>query len=90
MAVRRTILVSGRVQGVGFRASCFREARRLGVVGWVRNLPNRSVEVIAEGELEQVEALIAWCKVGPSFSKVESVHVDEEHPQGERSFEIKL
>ncbi|NNE95548.1 MAG: acylphosphatase [Acidimicrobiales bacterium] len=90
MAVRRTILVSGRVQGVGFRASCFREARRLGVVGWVRNLPNRSVEVIAEGELEQVEALIAWCKVGPSFSKVESVQVDEEHPQGERSFEIKL
>ena len=73
---------------MGFRASCYREARKLGVVGSVRNLPDGSVEVIAEGESGAVEALVEWCRVGPSFSRVHFVRVEDENPQGERGFEI--
>ena len=80
--------VSGRVQGVGFRASSAREAKTLGVVGSVRNLPDGSVDVVAEGEESAVDALIAWCHAGPAFANVHGVECLPEAPQGDTSFRV--
>jgi acylphosphatase len=68
--------VRGLVQGVGFRAATQREASRLGLVGWVRNLPDGRVELEAEGLDARVGELIAWCSRGPAGADVE--HVDSE------------
>lgn len=70
-------IVSGRVQGVSYRASTASEARRLAVVGWVRNLPDGSVELEAEGPDDKISALIAWCEKGPPSSRVSGVAVDD-------------
>ncbi len=67
------LLVEGLVQGVAFRAYTTEEARRLGVQGWVRNLPDGRVEVLAEGERAAVEALAAWCRRGPPAARVADV-----------------
>ena len=73
IAVR--LIVSGKVQGVFFRAETQRAARGCGVTGWVRNLPDGTVEAWAEGERGQVEALVQWCRQGPPRSRVEGVEV---------------
>ena len=71
---RVRVVVRGRVQGVAFRAATLDEARRLGVrSGWVKNLPDRSVEVLAEGERAAVETLLSWCRHGPPAARVEDV-----------------
>lgn len=70
-------IVSGRVQGVSYRASTVDEARRLGLVGWVRNKHDGTVELEAEGPPEKVEALLAWCKSGPPAARVDRVAVEE-------------
>jgi acylphosphatase len=75
VSVRARIAISGRVQGVGFRWSAQTEARRLGLLGWVRNLSNGTVEVLAEGTRMMVEALVEWCKTGPSLGRVTAVDV---------------
>jgi acylphosphatase len=62
------------VQGVGFRYSTVREARRLGLSGYVRNLPDGSVEVVAEGEEQVLERLAAWLRRGPPGAHVRQVH----------------
>ena len=67
--------VRGRVQGVFFRAATQREARRLGLTGWVRNRPDGSVELLAEGEEEGLKELVSWAHRGPSASHVERVDV---------------
>ncbi|MGC0788197.1 acylphosphatase [Pantoea agglomerans] len=73
--------VHGRVQGVGFRYSTQAEARTLGVLGYARNLDDGSVEVLAWGEAEQVDALIAWLKAGgPRSARVEKVLVEPYQP----------
>lgn len=69
------LLISGRVQGVFFRACTRDEARRLGVKGWVRNLPDGRVEVLAQGNLEQLKALEAFCRKGPPHARVHNVEV---------------
>ncbi len=69
--------VRGRVQGVAYRASTRFEARRLGLVGWVRNLPDGSVELEAQGPAEVVEQMLTWCRQGPSLAQVTSVDVTE-------------
>ena len=69
------LAVRGRVQGVFFRASSQREARRLGLTGWVKNRADGSVEVVAEGEEEELKELIAWAHRGPSAGRVERVDV---------------
>jgi len=74
--------VTGRVQGVSYRASTASEARRLGVVGWVRNCADGSVELEAEGPDEQVAALLAWCEQGPPSARVARVAVEELGPTG--------
>jgi acylphosphatase len=66
-------MVRGRVQGVYYRASALREARRLGLTGWVANRPDGSVELVAEGEEDQVKDLLAWSQHGPSTARVEKV-----------------
>jgi acylphosphatase len=82
--------VQGRVQGVFFRASTREQARLLNVTGWVRNLANGNVEVLAEGERELVQNLAAWCQKGPPGAVVANVHVKEEIYTGEwDSFHIR-
>ena len=69
------VVVSGRVQGVAFRAYTVDEARALGVHGWVRNLPDGRVEAEAEGERSSLEGLVAFCRRGPPAARVEGVEV---------------
>jgi acylphosphatase len=69
------VYVRGRVQGVFFRASSQREAKRLGLTGWVKNRNDGSVEMLAEGEEEELKELIAWAHHGPTSCRVERVEV---------------
>ena len=73
MAKQVHCVVRGRVQGVFFRASAQREAKRLGLTGWVRNLADGSVEIVVEGEDEQVRELLQWAQHGPSAARVDRV-----------------
>jgi acylphosphatase len=87
--IRRRILISGMVQGVSFRAYTRATARQTGVCGWVRNLRDGRVEAVIEGEADQVNAVVAWCRKGTSFSRVEDIEVREEIPTGEfKDFDI--
>ncbi|MFH0774469.1 MAG: acylphosphatase [bacterium] len=84
------ILVSGRVQGVFFRAHTKDGAISLGLVGWVKNLRDGRVEVYCEGEREKVEKLIEWCKKGPSSAIVRDVELKYGEPIHQlEGFEIK-
>lgn len=76
MAMKQAhLVVRGRVQGVFFRASTHREARRLGLTGWVKNRSDGGVEVLAEGEEAALRQLCAWAERGPSAARVEDVQV---------------
>lgn len=88
MNTQARIIVTGRVQGVGYRASCAREATRLGLAGSVRNQVDGSVEIVAEGDEAAVAALTEWCRVGPTFARVQSIEVLSETPTGETTFRI--
>jgi acylphosphatase len=76
----RRIVVRGRVQGVGYRASLRAEALRLGLTGWVRNREDGTVEALAVGPAPDVEALIGWARTGPRFARVTGVDVHEVPP----------
>jgi acylphosphatase len=69
--------VSGRVQGVWFRASAQQEATRLGITGWAKNLPDGRVEVVACGDQDKLVILHEWLKHGPLLAKVEKVTQEE-------------
>jgi acylphosphatase len=86
--VRRRVVVHGSVQGVFFRDSCRREARSLGLAGWVTNRRDGAVEAVFEGEPEAVAALVEWCRHGPRGAEVESVDDSPEEPEGLSRFEI--
>jgi acylphosphatase len=86
--IGRRAVVSGRVQGVGFRWSCAREAERLGVAGSVRNLPDGRVEVHAEGDEAAVAALLTWLHRGPTFARVTGVEVADADPTGATTFAV--
>lgn len=88
-AVRRRVVVSGRVQGVWFRESCRKQAGAHQVRGWVANRFDGRVEAVFEGEREAVEAVVSWCRRGPPAAVVTSVEVGEEEPQGERGFTVR-
>ena len=83
---RKRVVVHGFVQGVGFRFAVERAARSRGVAGWVRNQPDGTVEAVFEGEPEQVDALVAWCRRGPAGSRVDDVRAELEAPSGESGF----
>ena len=87
---RAHVYISGRVQGVFFRAYTKEEADRLGLKGWVRNLPDGRVEAVFEGDEEAVEAMIKWCHNGSPQAKVAEVEVLEEPYKGEfKDFRIR-
>ncbi len=85
-------VVRGRVQGVSFRYYTQRQAAALGLVGYVRNLPGGdAVEVVAEGEKESVEEMLAWLRHGPRGARVEDVDLEWLHPAGEyRDFGVRF
>jgi len=87
--IRRRVVVSGRVQGVGFRAACRRAAQDAGVTGWVRNLAEGRVEAEFEGAAADVGVMLAWCDDGPTYAQVELVEVFEVAPQGEVGFRVR-
>jgi acylphosphatase len=77
MGKRRVkIIVKGLVQGVYFRATTRQQARQLNVTGWVKNRWDGSVEILAEGNKEKLDRLIAWCHKGPSGASIEGVKVE--------------
>ncbi|MDR1579985.1 MAG: acylphosphatase [Synergistaceae bacterium] len=88
--MRRRVVVSGRVQGVGFRWNARSRAAELGLTGWVRNLPDRRVEIYFQGENGAVEEMEDWCRLGPQFSRVSGFSVTDEAPlEYEEGFEIR-
>jgi acylphosphatase len=82
-------LVSGRVQGVGFRYSCYHEACRLGISGWVRNTRDGDVEVWAEGNRGKLERFLEWLRRGPPGARVDSVQTGAAAPAGYKGFAIE-
>ena len=88
-AVRRRVRVTGRVQNVTYRDSTRQEAERLGVVGWVRNLPDGDVEAELEGPEPVVDDLLRWMHDGPLLARVETVQVDVVPPAGEAGFRVR-
>lgn len=76
------------MQGVWFRDTCQREALRLGVSGWVRNLPDGRVEAVFEGEPPVVDAMVEWTHQGPPRAVVRAVAVVDEPPQGVHAFDV--
>jgi acylphosphatase len=86
MTVRRRVLVSGRVQGVGFRYAVVERARTRGVRGWVRNLASGRVEAVFEGDPQAVEGMVDFCRRGPLGAEVDDVSVSSEEPRGESGF----
>lgn len=88
--IRTHITIEGRVQGVGYRANTRRMATQLGLKGWVRNLRDGRVEIIAEGEEEMIDRLIQWCYRGPTSAYVSKVIIEKTEPTGEfNRFQIK-
>jgi acylphosphatase len=87
--MRRRVIVHGRVQGVFFRDTTRREAEMRAVAGWVRNLPDGTVEAVFEGDAEAIEAMVAFCRRGPRNSHVERVEVSDEQPEGLSGFQIR-
>jgi acylphosphatase len=83
------VVVCGLVQGVFFRDSTRRQARRHGVAGWVSNRADGAVEAVFEGEADAVERLVAFSREGPRGAQVESVEVTEEEPEGLSGFGVR-
>jgi acylphosphatase len=87
---RAHVYISGRVQGVFFRASTKERALELGLKGWVKNLRDGRVEALFEGEKEKVRDMVDWCREGPSYASVANVDVRWEEYKGEfESFTVR-
>jgi acylphosphatase len=88
--VRARVFVTGRVQGVNFRAATRDTARQANLLGWVRNLDDGRVEALFEGSRASVHRLVSWCHSGPPSARVEHVDVQWEEPTGtEDGFSIR-
>lgn len=87
--VRVRVFVEGWVQGVSFRYNTVHEATRLGVAGWVRNLPDGRVEAVYEGPRDVVEELLAWTRRGPQWAHVTGMNIHDEEPTGENGFTVR-
>lgn len=85
--MRARVVVSGAVQGVGFRWTASRQAREHGVAGWIRNNDDGTVEAVFEGVPAAVDHMIAWCRKGPRSASVAGVGVQWEPPEGLTAFE---
>lgn len=84
-----SIIITGRVQGVGFRYHTQRTAQALGLKGWVRNRPDGAVEVWAEGEESALEGLLDWLRHGPPTARVSACQVCDAAPDGISDFVIR-
>lgn len=80
MKSRAHVIISGRVQGVWFRANTKDKADQLGLTGWVRNTPEGKVEAVFEGEEKLVQEMLNWCHQGPPLAKVENVEIIKQRP----------
>ncbi|HKL29506.1 MAG TPA: acylphosphatase [Natrialbaceae archaeon] len=87
--VRAHVFVSGRVQGVFYRATTRDTARDRDVDGWVQNLDDGRVEAVFEGSEPRVEEMVDWCHEGSPSARVEGVEVEYEDPQGQDGFHIR-
>ena len=86
MSLKRVeLLISGMVQGVGFRYYTYQRAQRLHLTGWVRNLPDGRVQVLAEGERGILEELISELKTGPNFAVIQDIDMTWSEPTGQYS-----
>jgi len=84
------LIISGKVQGVWFRASTKQKAEQLGIAGWVKNTDNGRVEALIEGDEKQIQDMIKWCHQGPPLSRVKKVEVKNiDSTNGFNGFEIK-
>jgi len=83
------VYVSGRVQGVYYRATTRDTARETGVDGWVRNLDDGRVEAVFEGSEEAVQEMVAWCEMGSEAADVDGVDATDEEPEGIDGFEVR-
>ena len=86
---RVRVVVSGDVQGVGYRYTMRMVAREVGVTGWVRNRRDGTVEAEVEGSDAQVDEVLAWMAEGPPGSQVQSARVTDAEPQADRGFEVR-
>ncbi len=90
MNIRRHVIISGKVQGVFFRSSTKNVAIELDITGWVRNRVDGMVEAVFEGEKENIEQMIDWCRKGPELARVMDVEIKSERYAGEfKSFEVR-
>lgn len=83
------IKVHGRVQGVWFRASAQERARELEITGWVQNAADGSVEIHAEGESDNLDRFVEWCRQGPPAARVSKVDLESVAPEEMQSFDIR-
>ena len=87
--VRAHVYVTGKVQGVYYRANTRDTARERGVDGWVKNLDDGRVEAVFEGAEDDVESLVEWCHDGSPRARVDDVTVEYDEPEGLDGFEVK-
>jgi acylphosphatase len=87
--IRRRVVVHGHVQGVFFRETARRRALSAGLAGWIRNVPDGTVEAVFEGEPEAVERLVEFCREGPRGARVEWVDVAAEEPESLAGFDVR-
>jgi acylphosphatase len=87
--LRAHVFVSGRVQGVYYRANTRDTAQERGVDGWVKNLDDGRVEAVFEGDRDAVESMVEWCHDGSPQATVEEVSVEYGEPEGETGFEVR-
>lgn len=87
---RKHVYLKGRVQGVGFRASARRKAKKLSVTGWIRNLFDGRVEAVVEGNQEKVNKMVNYLRNGPQFAQVEDIEIHNENYTGDfQNFRVK-
>ena len=90
METRAVVIFRGRVQGVYLRANCAEKAETLGLHGYVRNLPDGSVEAVFEGDRPGIEACIGWNKTSQPYARVDTIEVTWHNPKGEfRGFHVR-
>ncbi len=84
------LIILGKVQGVWYRASAKQKADQLGIKGWVRNLPSGDVEALIQGEEQNLNEMILWCKKGPEYAVVTNVNITEKKTDSEfKDFNIR-
>lgn len=87
--VHFNIVISGRVQGVGYRYSALRHAKTLGITGYVKNLSDGRVKLVIEGTEQAVEEMIVWCKEGPPMGRVDDLQTSSSNLVGFTDFTIR-